>query len=42
MTKSLLFFIIALAFFWLVLDQFYGKQIIGQFVQKMIPASADN
>lgn len=41
MTKTLLFLIMACAFFWLFLDQIYGNHYIANVVKAMIPASAE-
>lgn len=37
MDKDLLFFIMAFACLWLVLDELYGNKLISQFVIMLIP-----
>ena len=39
--KSLFFLIMSLACFYLVLDEFYGRNYISQFIVKMIPKAED-
>lgn len=39
MDKGLLFFVIALVCLWLVLDQFYGGELITQFVVNIMPSA---
>lgn len=39
--KSLMFFLIALVCFWLVLDEFYGRKLISQFILKLLPSAKE-
>ena len=41
MDRSLFFMIMALACFWLVLDEIYGRQLITQLIIKIIPKAED-
>ena len=39
MNKTMLFLIMGMGFFWLALDQVYGKRLLSQFVVAIIPAA---
>lgn len=39
--KSLFFVVLSLGCFWLVLDEFYGKNLVSKFVVKMIPKAEE-
>lgn len=39
--KSLFFLVMALICFWLVLDEFYGQNLVSRFIVRMIPKAED-
>ena len=39
--KSLMFFLLALVCVWLVLDEFYGRNLITKFIVTMIPKASE-
>ena len=40
--KGIFFLVISLGCFWLVLDEFYGKNLITKFITKMIPNAKES
>lgn len=39
MDKSIMYFVISLACFWLVLDYVWGNKYVGQFVVQIVPSA---